>query len=128
MSGCLPHSDDDLQMYREAAQLQRKTALAQLPWWQQLDIDWTEFHPAARILLDDPFFWDCTDGYSPHGNDTGADLIDEFVKWRKSHTQESPQSFLSQLLDQWGISIAWQERPIASWNGADALAVSLYNE
>lgn len=46
-------------------------------------IDWSLYHPSARQLLDDPFFWDPVDDDAPHGNDTGADLLSDYRSWRK---------------------------------------------
>ncbi len=76
--------------------------------WDQLDIDWTEFHPKAREVLDDPFFWDCIDEIAPHGNDTGADLLEDFQKWNKRNSQKSPLIFLENLFSKWDIEpIDW---------------------
>jgi uncharacterized protein YfeS len=76
--------------------------------WDQLDIDWTKFHPRAREVLDDPFFWDCTDEIAPHGNDTGADLLEDFQKWNKRNSQKSPLIFLENLFSKWDIEpIDW---------------------
>jgi uncharacterized protein YfeS len=76
--------------------------------WDQLDIDWTKFHPKARQVLDDPFFWDCIDEIAPHGNDTGADLLEDFLKWNKRNSQKSPLIFLVDLFSKWDIEpINW---------------------
>jgi hypothetical protein len=53
--------------------------------WERLGIDWSRYHASARELLDDPFYWDSADEYAPHGNDTGADLLEAFREWRRRH-------------------------------------------
>jgi uncharacterized protein YfeS len=60
-------------------------------------------HPAAKKILDDPFFWDIIDGYSPHGNDDGADTMAKFQQWRKKNAGVSSRTFLSDLFTGWGI-------------------------
>ena len=40
--------------------------------WELLDIDWSHYHPRARQVLDDPFFWECASDLAPNGNDTGG--------------------------------------------------------
>lgn len=52
----------------------------QMDPWEKLCIDWDEMAPNAREILDDPIDWSTDHAYSPHGNDTGADI---FVVWAK---------------------------------------------
>jgi uncharacterized protein YfeS len=75
---------------------------AQCPW-EQLDIDWSDYHPKARQVLDDPFYWDCVDDIAPHGNDTGADLLEDFQKWNKRNPKRSPLVFLDEMSKRMGI-------------------------
>jgi uncharacterized protein YfeS len=49
--------------------------------WEKLGIEWRDYHPDARKILDDVFFWDCADDFAPHGNDTGADILHAYQKW-----------------------------------------------
>ncbi len=72
--------------------------------WEKLGIDWEDFHPKAREILDDPFFWDCTDDFSPNGNDTGADLLESYRDWHKKHKEVMPIRFLENLAKHWGYS------------------------
>ena len=71
-----------------------KQRLAQMDPWERLGIDWDDWHPAARKLLNDPFFWDQGSDYSPHGNDTGADLLADFKKWHGQHPQVPAHKWL----------------------------------
>lgn len=48
--------------------------------WSLLDIKWSRMHPEARKILDRPEDWSQTDGLSPHGSDTGADIWSD---WRR---------------------------------------------
>ena len=35
--------------------------------WERLGIDWRDYHPDARHVLDDPFFWEQANDFAPHG-------------------------------------------------------------
>ena len=35
--------------------------------WELLDIDWSDWHPDARRILDDPFYWEISDDFALHG-------------------------------------------------------------
>ena len=72
--------------------------------WERLDIDWDDFHPKARQILDDPFFWDCANDFAPNGNDTGADLLESYRGWLKRHRDGKPIRFLEDLARQWGYA------------------------
>lgn len=63
-----------------------------------------DYHPRARELLDDPFYWDCVNDFSPHGNDAGADLLEEYRDWLKVHREGQPLAFLKNLARAWGYS------------------------
>ncbi|MEP3635910.1 MAG: hypothetical protein ABJN14_01445 [Paracoccaceae bacterium] len=60
--------------------------------WDLLEIDWTKTPQAARDILDDPRDWSTGDDFSPHGNDTGADILGD---WRtfKSYTPDEVFAF-----------------------------------
>ena len=97
----IPLDEDALQVLGaelDAAAKARRDAMSP---WEKLDIDWEDFHPEARAILDDPFFWTCTDDFSPHGNDTGADLLDSYRRWLKRHA-DAPVRFLERLAEEWG--------------------------
>lgn len=72
--------------------------------WEKLDIDWSDFHPAARNILDDPFFWEDTNFLSPNGNDTGADLLESYRGWISSRKDGQALEFLESLAIQWGYA------------------------
>lgn len=50
--------------------------------WDLLDVDWSLYAPNARELLDDPLFWDPADDAGPHGNDSGFDLLADYLEQR----------------------------------------------
>ena len=84
-----------------------------------VEIDWNNFHPLARGILDDPFFWEYASDLSPHGNDTGADLLEDYRRWNKRHGTESPMNFLAGLFKGWDIKpIDWS---ITSENDVEQL-------
>jgi len=99
-----PSSDDELKALKWQMEQQRKARLAAMDPWERLDIDWDEFHPASRTLLNDPFFWSQTDAYSPHGNDTGADLLSDFRRWNRRHPNSPAHEMATSLLRAWQIS------------------------
>lgn len=70
--------------------------------WEKLGIDWEDFHPRASEILDDPFFWDCANDFSPNGNDTGADLLADYRDWVKGCKSGQPLAFLEILAKRWG--------------------------
>lgn len=72
--------------------------------WDALDIDWAEFHPKAREVLDDPFLWNCIDDDAPHGNDTGADVLSLYTEERARTGQPLGLDFLDGLLNEWGVN------------------------
>ncbi len=43
--------------------------------WVDLDEDWSDYHPTARVVVPDPALWAVSYDYAPNGNDTGADLL-----------------------------------------------------
>jgi uncharacterized protein YfeS len=100
----IPGSEDalqDLAAELKAADQSKRDAMSP---WEKLGIDWEDFHPRAREILDDPFFWDCVDDFSPNGNDTGADLLESYRDWLKRHADGQPIQFLERLAKQWGYT------------------------
>lgn len=101
-------SMDEWDAIREKAKQKRIYLFAAKSPWEQLEIDWSHFHPQAKEILDDPFYWDCASDLSPHGNDTGADLLVDYRRWDKRNGNESPLKFLVQLFKGWDIKpIDW---------------------
>ena len=60
-------------------------------------------HPNARELMTDEFYWSEVDDGSPFGNDTGADTLADYVRWRSANPVVSPMEFVSHLLSEWGL-------------------------
>jgi uncharacterized protein YfeS len=112
--------------------LERSAARAQGDPWDALGLDWSTFHPDARSLLDDLFFWSDSDDRSPHGNDTGHDLLDEFRRWNRRNPDGDPLDFLDLLLRSWGLAgpigpIA-DDAAIRSFAAADPIAFDVGNQ
>ena len=105
----------DWSQIRSASRARSEAHAAANPWGA-LDLDWDTFHPDARSILDDPFFWDRDNELSPNGNDTGHDILAEVQQWMAE--QESPPLLhrLTSLMHDWGIT------PI-DWNAIDEAAV-----
>ncbi len=96
--------DDGLRVLKLRLDREAKERLAAMDPWERLDLDWDEFHTDARTILDDPFFWSSTDGYSPHGNDTGADLFADFKKWNRRNGDAPAYKLAASLLEAWDIA------------------------
>jgi uncharacterized protein YfeS len=102
----IPGSEAALQSLALALSAAEKTTRKNLSPWEKLDIDWGSFHPRAREILDDPFFWDDADGLSPNGSDTGADLLGAYRRWRKDCLDTDPLHFFRHLCVTWGYEDA----------------------
>jgi uncharacterized protein YfeS len=72
--------------------------------WERLGIDWQDFHPKARSVLDNPFFWESSNDFSPNGNDTGADLLADYRRWLRRNPRRDPIGFYRALLRRWGLA------------------------
>lgn len=86
--------------------------------WEKLGLDWIDFHPKARQVLDNPFFWDGTNEFAPNGNDTGADVLALFREWRRRNVRTSSEAFLDELLRGWKVNP----------EGSDDFSVETYDE
>jgi uncharacterized protein YfeS len=124
----VPATDEAIVAFRDAHRARREARRSLLPWWERREIDWARFHPAARTLLDDEFFWLEDDEYAPHGNDTGSDLMTDFRRWRKTHGDTLPLDFLSNEIRSWGFNLDWRDRPREQWDSDDELAVNTYDQ
>jgi uncharacterized protein YfeS len=98
----VPSSENALQELAAELEAAAKAKRDAMSPWEKLGIDWEDFHPRAREILDDPFFWDCANDFSPNGNDTGADLLEAYRDWLKQHKDGQPIQFLERLVRQWG--------------------------
>ncbi len=128
-----PTRDEELKALREKVEQQWKSRRAAMDPWERLDIDWDEYHPAARPLLNDPFFWSEIDDFSPHGNDTGADLLGDFKKWNRRHSNDPAYLLATELLLSWNItSIDYQrasnEAEVESLLANDQIVLSVNNQ
>jgi uncharacterized protein YfeS len=99
----LPATQEEFAAF--AADVKRKHAerLAAMSPWEKLGVDWQDYHPNARDILDDPYYWDCVNDFAPHGNDTGADVLAEFREWLDQSPAGEPLTFYKQLISQWGL-------------------------
>jgi len=73
---------------------------AQMTDWELLGIDWDDFHPDARKLVDDPRLWETMNDFSPNGNDTGADVLETVREHKTSleNTEKSNRDFCKSML------------------------------
>lgn len=127
----LPATRSELEAFATIQQGHAIAAAALLSPWDKLGIDWAQYHPAARKLLDDPFFWDSVDEYAPHGSDTGADLLDAFREWRGRHRGVPAARFLPLMLKRWNYSSGvalLHGKPMSQWDDDDELMVEVIDE
>ncbi len=82
---------------KQEAQAKQKALRATKSPWNLLEIEWDQYHPKAREILDDPFFWDCVDDLAPHGSDTGWDLMEDYRRWDRRNRSRSPLVFFNRL-------------------------------
>ena len=129
--GQVPKTDVDLQALSNRIREEARAAAAKLSPWERLGIDWSEYHPQARQLLDDPFFWEEADDYATHGNDTGSDLLAAFRVWRRRNGSVPVSRFLSHLLSEWGFEErvrACSTKALSDWTEDDEMAINLFDE
>jgi hypothetical protein len=80
--------------------------------WADLEIDWDRFHPDARTVLNDLFFWDTANDFGPHGNDTGFDTLSIVEEWHADNLESAlTADELAWLYEQSGI-----ERKELDWD------------
>jgi len=120
----VPATDADVETFYDAHRARLKELEALLPWWERLEVDWKKFHSSARTLLDDELFWSESDEFSPHGNDTGHDLLDDLRRWRRSHAAAPPLDFLAHELRSWGFDPTKQDDEIDMYTH-DQAAIAL---
>ncbi len=97
-----PRSQQELEAFAESEEQRKADHHATKSPWDLLGLDWEDFHPDARRILDDPFFWEATNDFSPNGNDTGADLLHDVRK--DPRAQKDPIRFLANLFRRWGVA------------------------
>lgn len=80
----LPTTLEDIEAADAAGHAAAQARRGAMDPWALLDIDWNAFHPDARILLPDPFFWSGDDDFAPHGNDEGFDVLAQLRKSQRT--------------------------------------------
>ena len=114
----LPTTDEALSQLEVVLEQRRAAIRAAMSPWEFLGVDWRDYHPNARQILDDPFFWKGANDFSPHGNDTGADLLSDYRSWLKRNPTGEPLDFYRNLITGWGFSL----------NASDSTARSVMDE
>jgi uncharacterized protein YfeS len=99
----LPSTAKELASFEAECERRKAARNAAMSPWERLGIDWRDFHSDARKILDDPFFWDCSNDFAPHGNDTGADLLADYRKWLRRNPSSDPITFYRELIRRWGF-------------------------
>ncbi|MDQ7745092.1 hypothetical protein [Hydrogenophaga pseudoflava] len=100
----IPTTDADLQRLAAALSAAEEAKREAMSSWERLFINWEDFHPKARKILDDPFFWDVADSFAPNGSDTGADLLSAYRQWLEAGREVDPLHFFKQLCVRWGYA------------------------
>jgi uncharacterized protein YfeS len=132
MGGIAIHSLAEWKKIGRQADKQIQAENAAKDPWELLEIDWGKFHRKARKILDDPFFWDCADDFAPHGNDTGADVLEAFRRWHRKNPRTSPIKFLDALMKRWDIEpVDWLEtdrKTVLKLDKEDPISMQINNE
>ncbi len=82
-------------------------------------------HPRFRELAVDDFYYDCTDHFSPFGNDDGADTLYNLEDWyREGGRDAKVGSFLKNLIKEWDFGVPPKmlhadEAALEKWLGKD---------
>jgi uncharacterized protein YfeS len=119
----LPASDQALMALQIELERREAATLQAMSPWERLGIDWQDYHPDAPHVLNDPFFWEEGNDFSPHGNDTGSDLLSDYRRWLKRHPADDPLRFYQNLIAQWGLSEGARDPLVRS--AMDEAAVAL---
>ncbi len=78
-------------------------------------------HPRFRALAQDDFYYDCTDEFSPFGNDDGADTLSFLEEhYQEGGTSDQVPEFIADLIEGWDFGlppdiIAADEARTAAW-------------
>jgi uncharacterized protein YfeS len=101
----LPDTEEALVELKRQLDERHAAIRAAMSPWERLGIDWRDYHPKAQQILNDPFFWEEANDFSPHGNDTGADLLSDYRSWLKRNPSGEPLDFYQSLITGWGFSL-----------------------
>lgn len=58
-------------------------------------------HPNAQKLLTEDFYWSSVEETGPFGSDDGSDAFYGFVEWRGENKDESPVTYVNELIEEW---------------------------
>ncbi|MBV1909355.1 MAG: hypothetical protein KUG78_08530 [Kangiellaceae bacterium] len=101
----LPETEEEFTKLQQLVDDERKRKRDAMDEWEKLGVDWIDYHPQAREILDSPFYWNCADDFSPNGNDTGADVLGFYEEWRPKNKKRSGISFFDNLMSDWKVSL-----------------------
>jgi uncharacterized protein YfeS len=68
-------------------------------------------HPNFVTTLTEEFYYDCTDEFSPFGNDDGADTLESLEEWYQENGDlKKPLKFLKELIEEnWGFETKYMK-------------------
>ena len=68
-------------------------------------------HPNFVNTLTEEFYYDCTDEFSPFGNDDGADTLASLEEWYQQNGDlKKPLKFLKELIEEnWGFETKYMK-------------------
>lgn len=112
----LPTSNDEFIKLQEQISAFRQVKYDYMDEWDLLDIEWDEYFSHAKELLNDPFFWDCLNDFSPNGNDTGADVLEFYKELREEGSRDSGMTFFDELMEEWDVKIPPSPEDEFSWH------------
>lgn len=71
--------------------------------WNASELDWDDkrYHRDARKVLNNPRFWSRGDEFSPHGSDTGSDLLDNYLQGSLGNMDIN--SYAEDVIREWGV-------------------------
>ena len=101
----LPDTEEKFALLQQQIDKERQRKRDSMDEWDKLGVDWIDYHPKAREILDSPFYWNCVDDFSPNGNDTGADVLGFYEEWRPKNKKRSAISFFNSLMSDWEVSL-----------------------
>src|SRR3954463_6264776 len=84
------------------------TRMPLLPHEEDWELCPDNAHPDAQALMTDAWYWDCTDEYSPFGNDTGADALAFYSEQVAGNPALTGPEFLAALLAGWEMDPRWE--------------------
>lgn len=70
-------------------------------------------HPNAQLLMKEDFYWSPIEEAGPFGSDDGSDAAYGFRKWRIVNRDQSPVTYLKDLMAKW-------KYPYFDWNEMDS--------